>query len=51
MHSCLVVDRSPAPGVFPRGYRPVTAQGGSETESVVAADVILESDLAPVIDA
>ena len=42
-------DRGSAPGAFPRGYRPITGQGGAESGSVVAADVILEAELAWVM--
>jgi hypothetical protein len=37
--------------MFPRGYSPVTGQGGSESGSVMAADVILEAELAWVMSA
>ena len=37
--------------MLPRGYRLITGQGGSESGSAVAADVILDPELATVIDA
>ena len=46
-----VEDRGSAPGVFPRGNRPFTGQGGSESGSVVAADMALEAELAWVMSA
>ena len=51
VHTGKVEDRGPEPGVFPRGYRPITGQGGSESGSVVAADVTLEAELAWVMSA
>jgi len=46
-----VDDRGYAPGPFPRGYRPITGRGGSESGSVVAADLALEAELALVMSA
>ncbi len=46
VQSGRVEDRGPEPGAFPRGNRPVSGQGGSESGSVVAADGILEAELA-----
>ena len=37
--------------MLPRGYRLITGQGGSESGSVVAADVALEAELAWVMSA
>ena len=51
VRSGRVEDRGPAPGVFLRGYRPITGQGGSESGSVVAADVIFDPELVRVIEA
>ena len=51
VHTGRVEDRGSAPGTFPRGNRPVTGQGGSESGSVVAADVTLEAELAWVMSA
>ena len=51
VQSGRVEDRGLAPGAFPRGHRLVSGQGGSESGSVVAADVTLEAELASVIDA
>ena len=51
VHTGRVEDRGPAPGAFPRGHRLVSGQGGSESGSVVAADGILEAELAWVMSA
>ena len=37
--------------MFPRGNRPITGQGGLESGSIVAADVILDPELVRVIEA
>jgi len=46
-----VEDREVEPGAFPRGDRLVSGQEGSESGSVVAADVTLEAELAWVMSA
>ena len=51
VQSGRVEDRGLEPGAFPRGDRLVSGQGGSESGSVVAADVTLEAELALVMSA
>jgi len=46
VQSGRVEDRGLEPQAFPCGYRLVSGQGGSESGSVVAADGILEAELA-----
>ena len=51
VHTGRVEDRGFEPLAFPRGNRPVSGQGGSESGSVVAAEVLLEDELAWVMNA
>ena len=51
VHTGRVEDRGLEPVAFPCGHRPVSGQGGSESGSVVAADVILDPELAWVMSA
>jgi len=44
-------DRGPEPGAFPRGYRPITGQGGSESGSVEDENAPTNSTLASLIEA
>ena len=46
-----VEDRGSAPGTFPRGNRPVTGQGGSESGSVGDENAPTNSTLASLIEA
>ena len=47
----LVEDRGPEPGAFPRGNRPITGQGGSESGSVGDENAPTTSTLASLIEA
>ena len=47
----LVEDRGSEPGAFPRGNRPVTGQGGSESGSVGDENALTNSTLASLIEA
>jgi len=51
VQSGRVEDRGPEPGAFPRGYRPITGQGGSESGSVGDENAPTNSTLASLIEA
>ena len=51
VHTGRVEDRGAAPGTFPRGNRPVTGQGGSESGSVGDENAPTNSTLASLIEA
>ena len=51
VQSGRVEDRGLEPGTFPRGNRPVSGQGGSESGSVVAPNEVIEAELAWMMSA
>ena len=51
VHTGRVEDRGSAPGAFPRGYRPITGQGGSESGSVGDENAPTNSTLSSLIEA
>ncbi len=51
VHTGRVEDRGPEPGVFPRGNRPITGQGGSESGSVGDENAPTNPTLVSLIEA